>query len=113
MRFAALSDDSLYEGDAELTIRVEFNKENRIITVMDNGIGMSEEDVVEQLGTIAKSGTRQFIETLSGDKKNDSQLIGQFGVGFYSAFIVAEKVEVHSRKAGLPRTEGVTLGLFR
>ena len=107
LRYQALQNDSLYEGDVDLRIRVEYNKENKTITVLDNGIGMSREDVIEQLGTIAKSGTRQFIESLTGDKSKDSQLIGQFGVGFYSAFIVAEKVEVISRRAGLARGKGV------
>jgi len=107
LRFEALKVDSLYEDDTELKIRVEYNKNNKTITVLDNGIGMSREDVVEQLGTIAKSGTQEFFKSLTGDQNKDSQLIGQFGVGFYSSFIVAEKVEVTTRKAGAPRTEGV------
>ena len=107
LRFEALKDDSLYEDDAELKIRVEFNKDQKTITVIDNGIGMSRDEVIEHLGTIAKSGTRQFFEALTGDESKDSKLIGQFGVGFYSCFIVASKVEVITRRAGLPRAEGV------
>src|SRR3972149_9492639 len=89
LRFEALKDDSLYENDTDLTIRVEFDEKQKTITVMDNGIGMSREEVIDNLGTIAKSGTRQFFEALTGDAGKDSQLIGQFGVGFYSSFIVA------------------------
>ena len=107
LRFEALKDDSLFEDDADLKIRVEYNKDNKTITVLDNGVGMSREDVVEHLGTIAKSGTKEFFSSLTGDQSKDSQMIGQFGVGFYSAFIVAEKVEVTTRKAGAPRAEGV------
>ncbi len=102
LRFEALTDDSLFEDEADLKIRVEFNEDLKTVTVTDNGIGMSREEVIENLGTIAKSGTRQFFESLTGDQSKDSQLIGQFGVGFYSAFIVAEKVEVFSRRAGVP-----------
>ncbi len=107
LRFEALKDDSLFEEDADLKIRVEYNENNKTITVLDNGIGMSREDVVEHLGTIAKSGTKEFFNSLTGDQSKDSQMIGQFGVGFYSAFIVAEKVEVITRKAGALRAEGV------
>jgi len=107
LRFEALKDDSLYEEDADLKIRVEYNKDNKTITVLDNGIGMSREDVVEHLGTIAKSGTQEFFKSLTGDQSKDSRMIGQFGVGFYSSFMVSEKVEVTTRKAGAPRTEGV------
>jgi len=107
LRFEALKDDSLYEDEPELKIRVEYNKDNKTITVLDNGIGMTREDVVEYLGTIAKSGAQEFFNSLTGDQNKDSQLIGQFGVGFYSSFIVAEKVEVTTRKAGAPRTKGV------
>ena len=107
LRFEALQNDSLYEGDTELKIRIEYDRKQKTITVMDNGIGMSREEIVDHLGTIANSGTRQFFESLTGDQSKDAQLIGQFGVGFYSAFIVAEKVEVTSRRAGLSRTEGV------
>ena len=107
LRFEALRDDSLYEGEAELKIRVEFDKNLKTITVIDNGIGMSRAEVVEHLGTIAKSGTKQFFEALTGDESKDSRLIGQFGVGFYSCFVVAKQVEVISRRAGLGRAEGV------
>jgi len=107
LRFEALQDDSLFEEDPDLQIRVEHNKDQKTISVTDNGIGMSRDEVIENLGTIAKSGTRQFFEKLTGDQGKDSQLIGQFGVGFYSSFIVAEKVEVVTRRAGLSRSEGV------
>ncbi len=107
LRFEGLQDDSLFEDDAELKIRVEYNKTQKTVTVIDNGIGMSRQEVVDNLGTIAKSGTKQFFASLTGDQSKDSQLIGQFGVGFYSSFIVAEKVEVVTRRAGLPRAEGV------
>ena len=107
LRFEALQDDSLYEKDADLKIMVEFNKDLKTITVLDNGIGMSREEVIENLGTIAKSGTKQFFEALTGDQTKDSQLIGQFGVGFYSCFIVAKKVEVTTRRAGQSREKGV------
>jgi molecular chaperone HtpG len=107
LRFEALKDDGLFEEDPDLKIRIKFNKELKTVTVLDNGIGMSREELIENLGTIAKSGTRQFFESLSGDQSKDSQLIGQFGVGFYSAFIVAHKVEVTTRRAGLKSEEGV------
>jgi molecular chaperone HtpG len=107
LRFEALSDGSLYEDDSELAIRVEFDKEAKTITISDNGIGMNRDEVVEHLGTIAKSGTAQFLQNLSGDEQKDSQLIGQFGVGFYSAFIVADRVEVFTRRAGAAVEEGV------
>jgi len=107
LRFAALSDDSLYDGDSELNIRIDFDEQVKTITITDNGIGMTRDDVVEHLGTIAKSGTAQFMENLSGDEKKDSQLIGQFGVGFYSAFIVADRVEVFTRRAGVDAAQGV------
>lgn len=107
LRFEALSNDSLYEEDSELKIRIEFDEKQKTVTVIDNGIGMSREEVIEHLGTIAKSGTKQFFESLTGDQTKDSQLIGQFGVGFYSCFIVAKKVEVITRRAGLARAEGV------
>lgn len=107
LRFEALKDDGLYENDPELKIRVEYDSELKTISVIDNGIGMSRDDVVEHLGTIAKSGTKQFFESLTGDQSKDSQLIGQFGVGFYSSFIVAKKVEVFTRRAGLDKAEGV------
>lgn len=107
LRFASLTDESLMEADAELSIRVDFDKEAGTVTVTDNGIGMTRDEVIEHLGTIAKSGTSQFLETLTGDQQKDSLLIGQFGVGFYSCFIVADKVTVESRKAGTPTNEGV------
>ena len=107
LRFAALKDDSLYEGDSELQIRLDFDKEANTITLADNGIGMTRDDVVQNLGTIARSGTAEFLQQLSGDEKKDSKLIGQFGVGFYSAFIVADKVDVFTRRAGAPVEEGV------
>ncbi|MGB0948424.1 MAG: molecular chaperone HtpG, partial [Pseudoalteromonas marina] len=100
LRFKALEDNSLYEGDGDLRVRIGFDKEARTITISDNGIGMSRDDVINHLGTIAKSGTAEFFANLSGDQAKDSQLIGQFGVGFYSAFIVANKVVVNTRKAG-------------
>ena len=107
LRFEALGSDSLYEGDSELNIRVSFDEQAKTITITDNGIGMSREEVQEHIGTIAKSGTKQFFERLTGDQAKDSELIGQFGVGFYSAFIVADKVTLITRKAGLPAEEGV------
>ena len=106
LRFEGLQDDSLFEDDPELKIRVEYDKKRKTITVIDNGIGMSRQEMVDHLGTIAKSGTKRFLESLTGDQSKDSQLIGQFGVGFYSSFIVAERVEVVTRRAGLPREEG-------
>ena len=107
LRFNALSDDTLYEGDTELKIRVEFDKEKRTITLTDNGIGMTREEVQEHIGTIAKSGTKQFFESLTGDQAKDSELIGQFGVGFYSSFIIADNVILTTRKAGVSADEGV------
>ena len=107
LRFQALSNPSLFEDDSDLKVLINFDKEAGTISITDNGIGMNREDVVSNLGTIARSGTAQFLSGLSGDQKKDSQLIGQFGVGFYSAFIVAEEVEVLTRKAGTPATEGV------
>ncbi len=107
LRFAALKDEDLYEGDQELSIRLDYDKEAGTVTLTDNGIGMSRDDVIANLGTIAKSGTAEFLKQLSGDEKKDSKLIGQFGVGFYSSFIVADKVEVSTRRAGAPVEEGV------
>jgi molecular chaperone HtpG len=107
LRFEALGDDALYEEDSELRIIVDFDKEARTITITDNGIGMNRQEVVDHIGTIAKSGTRKFFESLTGDQARDAQLIGQFGVGFYSAFIVADKVEVFTRRAGLGAEHGV------
>jgi len=107
LRFESLSDDALMEGDAEMGITVEFDKEARTITIADNGIGMNRQEVIDNIGTIAKSGTKQFFEALSGDQASDANLIGQFGVGFYSAFIVAEKVTVETRRAGTTAEHGV------
>ena len=107
LRFAALADESLLEGKGEYQVHVDVDKDANTITISDNGIGMNREEVVEHLGTIAKSGTAAFMESLTGDQQKDSQLIGQFGVGFYSAFIVADRVEVHTRKAGESAEDGV------
>jgi molecular chaperone HtpG len=107
LRFAALADDSLLEGQGDYQIQVDVDGEANTITISDNGIGMNRDEVIEHLGTIAKSGTASFLESLTGDQKKDSQLIGQFGVGFYSAFIVADRVEVHTRKAGEAADEGI------
>ena len=100
LRFEALSNEALYDGDSALKIRVDFDKDARTVTVSDNGIGMSREEVVDNIGTIAKSGTRQFFESLTGEQSHDLELIGQFGVGFYSCFIVADKVTLTTRRAG-------------
>src|SRR3990167_441725 len=107
LRFEALSDTALYESNAELKVHVSFDAAARTITVNDNGIGMGRDEVIENLGTIAKSGTRDFLAKLTGDQKKDAHLIGQFGVGFYSAFIVADKVTVTTRRAGLTAEHGV------
>jgi len=107
LRFEALANDKLYEGDTDLRIRVDFDKEEKTITITDTGIGMTRDEVVENIGTIAKSGTRQFFESLTGDQAKDTQLIGQFGVGFYSSFIVADKVTLTTRRAGLGAEQGV------
>src|SRR5579875_2699974 len=107
LRFEALSDEALYEGDHDLKIRVSYDKDARTITVADNGIGMSRQEVVDNIGTIAKSGTREFFQSLTGDQRKDANLIGQFGVGFYSSFIVADRVTLTTRRAGLPPSEGV------
>ncbi|MEL0659489.1 molecular chaperone HtpG [Psychromonas arctica] len=108
LRFKALSDGSLFENDADLRVRISFDEEAKTITISDNGIGMTRDEVIEHLGTIAKSGTSDFFEQLSGDQVKDSQLIGQFGVGFYSAFIVADKVTVNTRKAGEDASTGTS-----
>jgi molecular chaperone HtpG len=107
LRFEALSNADLYENEGELRIRVSADEENNTITIEDNGIGMSRDEVIEHLGTIAKSGTASFLQNLTGDAAKDSQLIGQFGVGFYSAFIVADQVDLYTRRAGLDAAEGV------
>ena len=106
LRFEALSDDALYEGDGELKVRVSFDPDARTVSIRDNGIGMTREEIASNLGTIARSGTRQFFESLTGDSAKDTQLIGQFGVGFYSSFIVADRVTVTSRRAGRPAAQG-------
>ncbi len=100
LRFEALNDNKLYEGESELKISVDYDKKNRTISISDNGIGMSRDDIVENIGTIARSGTKEFLTKLSGDQAKDAHLIGQFGVGFYSAFIVADEVTLETRKAG-------------
>ena len=107
LRFEALSNDALYDGDSELRIRVSFDKDAGTITIEDNGIGMTREEVVDNIGTIAKSGTRQFFESLTGEQSHDMELIGQFGVGFYSSFIVADKVTLTTRKAGASADQAV------
>jgi len=107
LRFEALTDDGLMEDNAELKIQVDFDKEANTVTIRDNGIGMDREEVMENIGTIAKSGTKQFFESLTGDQAKDAQLIGQFGVGFYSAFIVADKVTLTTRRAGMGAEHGV------
>ena len=108
LRFEAISDAALYEGDAELKIRISYDKEARTITITDNGVGMSRNEVIEHIGTIARSGTREFMDSLTGDQTKDAHLIGQFGVGFYSAFIVADKVTLITRRAGLGAEHGVS-----
>ena len=107
LRFEALNDAGLYESAPELKVRVSFDKAAKTLTITDNGIGLSQQEAIDNLGTIAKSGTREFVAKLSGDQKSDSQLIGQFGVGFYAGFIVADRITVESRRAGLPSAEGV------
>ncbi len=107
LRFRALSDAALYENEGELHVRIATDKEKRTLTISDNGIGMTRDEVIDNLGTIAKSGTKSFLESIGQDQAKDSQLIGQFGVGFYSAFIVADKVTVRTRAAGEPADKGV------
>ncbi len=107
LRFEALNNAGLYEDAPNLEVRVTFDKDAKTVTITDNGIGLSEAEAIANLGTIAKSGTKEFMGKLSGDQKSDAQLIGQFGVGFYSGFIVADKITVESRRAGLPVNEGV------
>src|SRR5262245_4000228 len=107
LRFEALADPALWENDTELRIRVRYDKAARTITVSDNGVGMSRDEVISNIGTIAKSGTREFFESLTGDQARDAHLIGQFGVGFYSSFIVAQRVTLTTRRAGLPGGAGV------
>ena len=107
LRFEALDKPALFEDSPTLEVRVSMDKKARTLTITDNGIGMSEQEAIDNLGTIAKSGTKDFVSKLSGDQKVDSQLIGQFGVGFYSGFIVADKITVETRRAGMPAPEGV------
>ena len=107
LRFEALNDAALYEGDPDLKIWIQADKEARTLTIRDNGIGMSRQEVIEHIGTIAKSGTKEFFGKLTGDQQKDAQLIGQFGVGFYSSFIVADKVTLTTRRAGLTQEHGV------
>ena len=107
LRFEAINDSALYETDPDLKVRVTLDKGAKTLTITDNGIGLSQQEAIDNLGTIAKSGTKDFVSKLSGDQKADSQLIGQFGVGFYSGFIVADKITVESRRAGLPAEQGV------
>ncbi|WP_223248418.1 ATP-binding protein, partial [Sulfurirhabdus autotrophica] len=107
LRFEGLTDEALYENDSDLKIRISFDKAARTLSISDNGIGMSRSEVIENVGTIAKSGTKEFFQSLTGDQAKDSHLIGQFGVGFYSAFIVADKVTLITRRAGLTKEHGV------
>ena len=107
LRFEALTDAGLFEDDADLRIRISFDRAARTVTVSDNGIGMSRQEVIDNIGTIAKSGTREFFSSLTGDQAKDANLIGQFGVGFYSSFIVADKVTLITRRAGLGKEHGV------
>ena len=107
LRFEAINNAALFEGDSELAIHIEFDKAARTISIIDNGIGLSQAEAVEHLGTIAKSGTKEFFSRLSGDQQKDAAMIGQFGVGFYSGFIIANKITVESRRAGLPADQGV------
>ena len=107
LRFEALNDSALFEDAPELQVRIDIDTQARTLTITDNGIGLSRQEAIDNLGTIAKSGTREFMTRLTGDQKNDAQLIGQFGVGFYSGFIVADRITVESRRAGLPSNQGV------
>ncbi|MFY7955290.1 MAG: molecular chaperone HtpG [Burkholderiaceae bacterium] len=107
LRFEAINNDALFEGDSALGITVDFDKTARTISITDKGIGLSQQEAIEHLGTIAKSGTKEFFSKLSGDQQKDAALIGQFGVGFYSGFIVADRITVESRRAGLPADQGV------
>ena len=105
LRFEGLNNSALFEDAPNLEVRVSFDQAAKTLTITDNGIGMSQQEAIDHLGTIAKSGTKDFMGKLSGDQKQDAQLIGQFGVGFYSGFIVADKITVESRRAGLPATK--------
>ncbi|MCX7263795.1 MAG: ATP-binding protein, partial [Burkholderiales bacterium] len=106
LRFEALNNDALFESQPNLEVRLSFDTEAKTLTITDNGIGMTAQEAIDNLGTIAKSGTKDFVSKLSGDQKADAQLIGQFGVGFYSGFIVADKITVETRRAGAPASEG-------
>src|SRR6188768_323265 len=107
LRFESIANPALLGSESELKIWIDADRDKGTLTIRDNGIGMTREEAIEHLGTIAKSGTSEFFKSLSGDQQKDSQLIGQFGVGFYSAFIVADRVEVLTRRAGLPASDGV------
>jgi len=107
LRFEALADDSLYDGNSELSIVVEYDDEAKTISISDNGVGMSRQEVIDNVGTIASSGTRKFLDAMTGDEAKDSQMIGQFGVGFYSSFIVADKVTLETRRAGASADEAI------
>jgi len=107
LRFEALASPDLMEGDADLKIHIDFDRDKRTVTISDNGIGMSRDEVINNIGTIAKSGTKEFFSKLTGDQAKDATLIGQFGVGFYSSFIVADRVTLESRRAGATENEGV------
>jgi molecular chaperone HtpG len=107
LRFSAISNADLYEQDIELKIKISYDEEKRTVTIIDNGIGMTRDEVIDHIGTIAKSGTRSFLDSITGDEKNDARLIGQFGVGFYSSFIVAEEVTLRTRRAGEAADQGV------
>ena len=107
LRFEGINHPEYYENDPDLRVRVSLDKELKTLTISDNGIGLSEQEAIDNLGTIAKSGTKDFMTKLTGDQKSDAQLIGQFGVGFYSGFIVADKITVESRRAGSATTDGV------
>src|SRR3954463_4398684 len=107
LRFEAMADNALYESDPQPRVRISYDKDARTVTVADNGIGMSRDEVVANIGTIARSGTRDFFKSLTGDQAKDARLIGQFGVGFYSSFIVADRVTLLTRRAGRPAEEGV------
>src|SRR6185437_11557430 len=107
LRFEALANNALYESDTELKVTISIDASARTIKIADNGIGMSREEVIRNIGTIAKSGTKEFFQSLTGDQARDARLIGQFGVGFYSSFIVADRVTLTTRRAGLPASAGV------
>ena len=107
LRFEALKDDALYEGDGDLKITIDFSEADKTISFTDNGIGMTRQEVIDNIGTIASSGTKKFLDALSGDQVKDAQMIGQFGVGFYSGFIVADKLTVETRRAGADASEAV------